>query len=71
MAYSGSCDDCAGELVSMMNEGDNNYGCDGDLNNVEDSIVLMTYNDSKGCSLYYKVQLLILLVLCAFLWFTF
>ncbi|XP_019853158.1 PREDICTED: leucine aminopeptidase 2-like [Amphimedon queenslandica] len=56
MTYSGSCDDCTGELVSVMEEGDNNYGCDGDLDNVEDSIVLMTYNDQKGCSLYFKAE---------------
>ncbi|XP_019861656.1 PREDICTED: uncharacterized protein LOC109590176 [Amphimedon queenslandica] len=56
MTYSGSCDDCTGDLVSVMKEEDNNYGCDGDLDNVEDSIVLMTYNDEKGCSLYFKAE---------------
>ena len=66
MTYSGSCDDCTGDLVLMMKEGDNNYGCVGPLNDVENKIVLMAYNDEKGCSLYFKVQLPMTIRLCAF-----
>ena len=55
MTYSGSCPYCQGELLDLSNGG-SNYGCDSSLPDAENKVVLMAYNDSKGCSLYTKVK---------------
>ena len=56
MTYSGSCTDCSSSLEIVEEE--HNYGCDSNLPDFENKIVLMPYNDTKGgCSLYQKVLL--------------
>ena len=55
MRYSGSCESCEGVLLDLINGG-SNYGCDSNWPDADNKIVLMAYNDSKGCPLYTKVK---------------
>ena len=59
MTYSGSCSNCSGKLVEVLDEDTAQYGCSSDWNNIEatGNIILMFFNDSKGnCNLYQKVS---------------